>query len=741
MKPIRSCIFFLLIVCSQLASETQAQAVFDTLAKNKDLENLVISASRFYKPKDRVLQSVQMIQSERINNISVGTLADLLAQTGLAFVQKSQLGGGSPVIRGFEANKVLLVIDGVRMNNAIYRGGHLQNILTIDPYSLDRLELLQGPSAVMYGSDALGGVIHMRTKSLSLRDRKGFSVSGHATTRFASASNEVMVHGEVHMAGRDIASYTSFTISDYGDLKQGSRGTNRFPGFGMRYFFAERINGHDSMVANKNPLVQKGTAYRQADMVQKILFKTGSWLHEWNMQYSVSSDIPRYDRLSETNAAGKLKQAEWYYGPAQRAMLFYRLTPQKATWFDQSNIILSYQYQAESRHNRNFGGNKLNHRFEKVNTFSLNADFSKRYASGEWKYGVEWVMNKVRSTAHYDQLLTGEQGILDTRYPDGGSGTGSAAIYAGQTQSITKQLSWDVGMRVSNQYLHARFLDKSFFPFPFNEVSQRSWVLTGTMGLIWQPTREWTMKAQVSNGFRTPNMDDLAKVFESANGTLIIPNPSLKPEKTRNLEWTTIYRPFKGTEITMTAWVTSYRQVLTIGDSRLHDSSQVMYDGQLSTVKTTINAARARLWGIECHALTRISKRFLFRADITRTSGRILETVGTSPLDHIPPMYGNLSLQFKRGRFESELGFLFQSAKDSADYRLGAEDNEIYSADPVRGYTASWQTVSIRQSVDLNKHMRLQLSVENLFDRFYRTFSSGISAPGRNIIASLQCRW
>ena len=79
-------------------------------------------------------------------------------------IQKSQLGGGSPIIRGFEANRVLLVVDGVRMNNAIYRSGHLQNALTVDANALEIVEVVFGPSSTIYGSDALGGVVHFYTK-------------------------------------------------------------------------------------------------------------------------------------------------------------------------------------------------------------------------------------------------------------------------------------------------------------------------------------------------------------------------------------------------------------------------------------------------------------------------------------------------------------------------------------------------------------------------------------------------
>ena len=76
------------------------------------------------------------------------TTADLLGQIGSVFIQKSQMGGGSPMIRGFATNRVLMVADGVRMNNAIYRSGNNQNIISIDPFSLEDAEVIFGPGSI-----------------------------------------------------------------------------------------------------------------------------------------------------------------------------------------------------------------------------------------------------------------------------------------------------------------------------------------------------------------------------------------------------------------------------------------------------------------------------------------------------------------------------------------------------------------------------------------------------------------
>lgn len=141
-----------------LSPFVQAQQVErDTAMEEVSLNETVVAASRGSQARTAVAQQVRVIRRTEIERMNAPSTADLLSNTGQVFVQKSQQGGGSPVIRGFEASRVLLVVDGVRMNNAIYRAGHLQNVITMDNAALDRAEVLFGPASTVYGTDALGG--------------------------------------------------------------------------------------------------------------------------------------------------------------------------------------------------------------------------------------------------------------------------------------------------------------------------------------------------------------------------------------------------------------------------------------------------------------------------------------------------------------------------------------------------------------------------------------------------------
>ena len=144
--------------------------------------------------------TVQNITRKQIALTNSQTSADILRDHAGVFVQKSQMGGGSPVIRGFEANRVLLVLDGVRMNNAIYRNGHLQNSITVDASILERAEVIYGPGSLIYGSDALGGVVHYRTRDPKLyygKDKDGYVSEMNIVTRYATANVEKTIHADL----------------------------------------------------------------------------------------------------------------------------------------------------------------------------------------------------------------------------------------------------------------------------------------------------------------------------------------------------------------------------------------------------------------------------------------------------------------------------------------------------------------------------------------------------------------
>jgi hemoglobin/transferrin/lactoferrin receptor protein len=718
-------------------SELKNDYVAYLVGSNMTLSEMIVSATRNSNEAKYVAQPVSAIQRKDIQFINPANAADLLAQTGIAFIQKSQLGGGSAILRGFEANKVLYVVDGVRMNNAIYRGGHLQDILSLDPMAMESVEIAYGPSAVAYGSDALGGVMSFNTRSPRFTSGDKLVRAG-AMLRYSSADQSA-AHVNVETCNQRFASFTSFTFNNFGDLRQGNNRNPGYTSFGQRPWYVERVNGRDSVMTNSNPNVQVGSAYKQYDFLEKLSFKQSDKLtHTLNIQYSTTNDVPRYDRLVQTSG-GTAKYAEWFYGPQTRAMVAYHANLSNGNkLYNTGRITLAWQNIDQTRHDRKLNNVNRNNRIENVKVYSVNADFSKKLGEKtSANYGLEYYFNDVTSTAYTENINTGVQSALDTRYANGSSMSGAAA-YATALHKVNNKLAFNAGLRYSRVNLSASFTDKSFFDFPFTNVNQSNGNLNGSVGLVLTPNAKWRISALASTGFRAANVDDLAKVFESTSGNLIVPNNELKPEKVSNVE-ATIERKFNGkTTLALNGYYMNYTNALTTGKAQFNGQDSIMYDGAMSAVYTTINADQAYIYGGNLSLNSHVNDHFSMQSSVVYTYGRIKTDNGDTPLDHIAPVYGRTAFTYQQQKFRGEAYVLYNGWKRLEDYRLNAEDNEAYAT--ANGMPA-WYTLNARASYQLQENVQLMVGLENILDANYRAFASNISAAGRNVTFTLRGRF
>jgi hemoglobin/transferrin/lactoferrin receptor protein len=702
---------------------------------------VVISANRVEEAKANVPQQIQVIRASAIRTINAPTTAELLSGMGGVNVQKSQQGGGSPMIRGFEANRVMLVIDGVRLNNIIFRGGHLQNVIAIDQSVLDRVEVLFGPASAVYGSDALGGVVHFVTRKPELAvipaDRKDtiktlnvLNVNGNAFMRYATANQEKTAHADVNFGTRKVGFLSSFSMSTFGDLRQGANRDAKYATFGLRNSYVVRENGVDVLKTNDNPNVQLQSGYTQYDVVQKIRLKPSDrFTNDLNFQYSTSTDVPRYDRLTDPDGKGGLKNSQWYYGPQTRLLASYDGNIEKVGMFDNLHINLNTQSVEESRHQRKFGSTALQHRIENVQTFGYRVELRKQTTKNDIRFGIDGQRDDLKSTANAENVSTGAISALDTRYPDGTNKMGHDALFVTHRFTPSSKLILSEGLRAFRSNLHSTFVNQAFFKFPFTEISQESSGLSGNLGLILKPTQAFRVASVVSTGYRSPNVDDLAKIFETVKGTLIVPNPDLKPEKTVSLDLN-LGLNLANLEIEQVFFKTWIRDAIVTDKFQFNGQSQILYDGTLSQVYANQNKREAYIQGATTNMKAFIGSELTLDGTMTYTYGRVVGTSGETPLDHIPPFYGRLGVAYRKAKHSAQFYTLFNGKKDIKDYLLNAEDNEAYAT--ADGMPA-WWTLNLRYELKLRPNMSLQLGMENILDQNYRVFASGISAPGRNL--------
>jgi hemoglobin/transferrin/lactoferrin receptor protein len=723
-------------LCSCLWAAPLAAQQNDT--SGIDLDPVVLSAWRSGEKLSRIAQPATVLTQRDIRFLSQPTTAELLQNTGQVFIQKSQLGGGSPVLRGFEANKVLMVVDGIRMNNAIYRGGHLQDVITVDQNMLSRVEVLFGPSSVMYGSDAIGGVMHFYSADpvLSTDDKKPLIRTG-AMLRYGSAMQEQTANYYINAGGRYLGIRLAATHSQFGDLRSGSRRSFDDTTWGKRNWYQSRINNRDTFLRNDDPLVQKGSAYRQTDVFGKILYNKGSgYAHMFNFQYSGSDDVPRFDRLSEWRN-GAPRFAVWTYAPQNRALAAYSLNISDQTGlFGNGKITAAWQQQEQGRVTRRYRNDNEVSQQEKVNVWSLNADFNATAGKQEWRYGIEAVHNEVQSTAISRNIVTGEARLSGTRYPDGGSSMYNLAAYVHQLlKSSNGKWFFNTGLRATYSGLKAQFTEQSLIG-RFS-AEQRYPVLTLSEGVTFRPGQAFQLKAVASTGFRAPNVDDLGKVFESQTGLLIIPNTDMRAEQVVNGDLSAVWTIANRHRLEAGVFYTHLNNALVLMDDQLNGQDSVLFQGSMSKVRSMQNAATAYSTGVWASLYIDLGKGFSTRHTWNYTYGRYRASADAVdvPLDHIPPAYGQSNLQWRHKQWQAEIFYRWSAAKQLEDYSPSGEDNLQYA---LPSGMPSWDTWNMRAAWTASKAFTVQLAVENLADRHYRTFSSGISAPGRNLLLTVR---
>ncbi|MBZ0200983.1 MAG: TonB-dependent receptor plug domain-containing protein, partial [Ignavibacteriaceae bacterium] len=360
-----------------------------------NLDQVVVSATRWQQASNNIPSKISKITSKDVELQNPQTAADLLSISGKVYIQKSQQGGGSPMIRGFATNRLLYTVDGVRMNTAIFRGGNLQNVINLDPFAVEGTEVLFGPGSVIYGSDAIGGVMSFQTLTPQLSLSVKPLITGKAVTRYSSANNEKTGHFDLNVGWEKWAMLTSISSWDYADLRQGGRGPDDY----IKPIHVETVDGIDHIVTQRDPLLQIPSAYSQINMMQKIRFTPNEeWDFQFGFHYSETSPYGRYDR-NQRYKNGTLRYAEWSYGPQKWMMNNLSINHKgNNSVYDEMTLRLAQQFFEESRMDRSLNKPDLTNNKEKVNAYSVNLDLTKSLnEKHKLYYGAEFILDDIKS--------------------------------------------------------------------------------------------------------------------------------------------------------------------------------------------------------------------------------------------------------------------------------------------------------------------------------------------------------
>ena len=705
--------------------------------KASKLEEIVVSVAKFGQRKQDIPQQIVSVTSEDVRFRNPQTAADLLESSGQVYVQKSQLGGGSPLIRGFSTNRLLITVDGVRFNTAIFRGGNAQNVISIDPFAIESTEVILGPGSVVYGSDAVGGVMNFYTQKPRFSFEDGLDISGNVLGRYATASNERTGHFDINFGMKEWAFLTSVSYSNFDDLKMGSHG----PGDYLRKEYVETINGVDTVVENDDPKVQRFTGYDQINFMQKMRYSPSEqWDLSLGLFYTTTSDYPRYDRLIRKRD-GQLRSAEWYYGPQEwmSGNLVVSHQQDGVAMFDDSKLTVGYQRFKESRNDRDFGDIILFETDETVSAYSGGLDLTKKIGKYNLFYGAEYVYNRVGSEGIQTNVSNGTTIPDASRYPDGATWQ-SLAAYASLQSKLTETVSLQGGLRYNHILLDADFVENNqFYDLPFSKANVNTGALTGSAGITWQATEILGWRLNFGTAFRAPNVDDVGKIFDSEPGSVVVPNPDVEAEYAYNGELGTTLNFENIVKLDMAAYYTVLKDALVRRDFSLDGQTEILYQGELSNVQAIQNAGRAEVYGFEVGMEVNFSEAFQLTSRYNITDGFTEEEDGTeAPIRHAAPQFGNSHLLFKKEKWKLDAFVDFNGEFDFEDLAPSQQSNDFLYAKDANGnpFSPSWYTLNLAGQYQITSDLELTATLENITDQRYRQYSSGIAGAGRNLIVA-----
>ncbi len=643
------------------------------------------------------------------------------------------------MIRGFSTNRLLISVDNVRMNNAIFRGGNVQNVISIDPFSIENTEIILGASSVIYGSDAVGGVMNFFTPKPKPSESDSLKINGKGVVRYASASNEKTAHLDLNFGLRKWAFLSSISYTDFDDLKMGKHGPDEY----LRTEYVETENGTDMIINNDDPRTQRFTGYDQINFMQKVRYQHSERLsYDLGLIYSTTSDYPRYDRLIRYND-DQLRSAEWEYGPQRWFLGNVQASKlsSRSNLFDNFKVTVAYQNFQESRIDRNLNSDIRRTREENVNAISANMDFEKSVSDkSKIFYGAEYVFNEVGSSGMEQDIQTNATEAIASRYPDKSSWQ-SVAGYFSYKFKPNKKLTLQSGVRYNFVDIDADLGDNNaFLNLPFENADINTGALTGTLGMTWIPNDHLQWKLNFSTAFRAPNIDDVGKIFDSEPGSVVVPNPDLKPEYAYGGELGAKLNFENNVVFDFATFYTYLDDALVRRDFTVNGQSEILYDGELSRVQAIQNASKAWIYGFEAGVKVSFNEHLKLTSQFSVIGGTEEDIDGVEvPVRHVAPAFGNTHIVFTKGRFKFDAYALYNgelSFDQLAPSEL--EKDFLYAIDENGNpFSPSWYTLNLRSRVNLTEKVSLTLTLENITNQRYRTYSSGIAGPGFNVITSL----
>ncbi len=649
-------------------------------------QGITITAQRQEDLSSDVSQSVTVVTQELLlQNAPRTTPEALMNQTGV-WVQKTNHGGGSPIIRGLVGNQVLVLIDGIRLNNSTYRYGPNQYMNTIDPGLVDRIEAIRGSGSVLYGSDALGGVVQVISK------KPTFSAT---TTQVSGSLMGKWMSNEMEMSGRAEIEITSKRVAFLG-------------GFSERHF-GELVAGGD--LGTFSP-----TGYNERAGDAKLLVRTGSsGLLTASFQQLTQFEVPRYDQVSQGG------YSVFNFDPQMRQLSYVKWeTTTKNPWVQTFRLTGSYNRSVEGLFAQRTNSTTVRKQRDEVNTTGFIAEvISNPTTFWNAQSGIEYYFDKVGSEASDLNTITNEETSVRGSYADGSTASNLAVF-------TNHQVDWKKFQFSSGLRFNAVTVTVEDATFGNQKITPSSWV--GNLGVMYEITPHIRAIFSGNTGFRAPNVDDMSK-FGPVEATVFeIPSANLAPEKSFTIE-----TGFKFSGKKYAGAIIAYQTQLSDLIDRVPATYQgsSTYDGK--NVYQKQNVGEAIIKGFEAEGELSILSAMSMYGSLTYTHGD--NKTKNEPMRRIPPLFGRVGMQYRNNGWwvKGEVAM----AGDQDRLAAGDKSDVRISSRLEAGVMPGWNCFNLYTGYRY-KSVRMQASLINLLDEGYRIYASGVDEYGRSVVISLR---
>jgi outer membrane receptor protein involved in Fe transport len=679
--------FFIALVLSGVAFSLPVAGQY---SEPVTIEEIQVTATRRPAGRGDVSAALSIIPADEIRALKLTTDA-LGARTGV-YLQQTTPGQGAAIIRGLKGSSILHLVDGLRLNNAIFRNAPTQYLALVSPGSISRIEVLRGAPASLYGTDAVGGVVQVLSRTPNF---EGIETEYRRSVfaSFDTAEDGRTLRASFDAGNRRIAGLLSVDYLEAGDRRTGS---------------GERI---------------APTGYRSRG-ARVALTATPDESQTWliDFQFAEQPATPRIDELVAGFGQTEPSSSEFLFAPNERQFAHIRHT-RAAGWLAADwSVDLGWQRIVDDRITRDFGSRVRRHERNRSDLLGIAVNAIKEKPAGSWIVGGEFYHDTVASRRFEEDLVSGQTIEVSSRFPDDSSVT-RAALYANLQRRVGDRHSLSGGIRVSSVEIK----------LPETPVSAAASLslndLSADLGWIYELSERTQLVANIAHGLRAPNIFDMGTLGARPGNRFNIPNPTLNSEHVTQIDAGVRWHTDRSQTELVLYWLQYSDRITSILTGTQTPDGRDIVQSQ--------NLDEADIRGVEASAVLALNDRLSFDAIVNYSHGEEKASGSTAvPADRIPPLNGRLGLRYEpKEKLAVETFFVFADSQT----RLGPRDICDVRIDP--DGTPGWLTANVRLSWQPDERWMINAAFENLFDEQYRHHGSGIDAVGRNLIVSFEAVW